>query len=68
MSKIIGLVLLVIGAVLIYYGIQAGDSLASNVKEVVDGTPTDETMKYYIGGAISAAIGVGLILYGKKGG
>ena len=65
-AKAIGIALLIIGAIVLFYGLQAGDSLFSNVKEAVDGTPSDRSMGLIIGGAATGAIGLGLLLKGRR--
>lgn len=65
-NRVIGVLLLVVGGVLLFYGLESGDSLVSNVKEAVDGTPTDRSMGLIIGGAASGALGVGLLLKGRR--
>ncbi len=65
-SKVIGIVLLVVGAIVLYFGLQSGDSIASEVKEAVDGTPTDRSMVLIIGGAAIGVVGIGLLLKGRR--
>jgi len=66
MNKPIAIALLVIGVILLIFGLNAGDSLASNVKETVTGTPTDKSMWLIIGGVAGIIVGgVGLLRGGK---
>ena len=65
-NKSLGLVLLVIGAILLYFGLTATDSLVEQGVEAVTGRYTDNTMWYLIGGGIAAAAGLGLLVFGKK--
>lgn len=58
MNKIVSLVLLVVGAILLIYGLSASDSLASEVSETVRGTPTDRTMLLVIVGSVGVLAGV----------
>jgi uncharacterized protein involved in exopolysaccharide biosynthesis len=51
------LALLVIGIVLLVFGINAHDSVASNAKEIVTGTPTDKSMWLIVGGIAGIIIG-----------
>lgn len=61
MNKTISLVFLVVGAVLLIYGFNASDSVASSVSEAVTGTPTDRSMWLIILGAVGVVVGgVGL--------
>ena len=72
MSKIIGIVILIIGGVLIYQGVQRDDSIAGAASEVgtdvanaVDGgSRIPEHYYYIIGGGVIAAVGVGALLRG----
>ena len=61
MNKPVSIALVIIGVILLVYGISAGDSIASTVKESVSGTPTDKSLYLIIGGVLSLVIGgVGL--------
>ncbi len=61
-NKIIGLVLLVAGAVLVYFGLNATESPVEEISEAVTGRYSDQTMYYLIGGAVSAVLGLVLLL------
>ncbi|MBX3725519.1 MAG: DUF3185 family protein [Xanthomonadales bacterium] len=65
-SKLVGLVLLVLGGILLYFGFTATESIGERVVEGVTGRYTDQTMWYLIGGGVSAAAGLGLLLFGRK--
>lgn len=65
MKRILGIVLLIVGAVLLYFGLQSTDSFGEKIVEGVTGRYSDGTMGYLIGGAVSAAIGLGLLVFGK---
>lgn len=54
---IVGIVCIVVGIILLVYGISASDSFASNVKESITGNPTDRSMWLLIGGAALVAVG-----------
>ena len=62
MNKIIGLALLVAGAILLYFGYTEYNSTASQVTEMVTGNPTDNAIWYLVGGAIAAIVGLGFIV------
>lgn len=67
MNKPLSIALLVVGVILLIYGISAGDSVASNVKESVTGTPTDKTMWLIVGGVVAMVVGgFGLLRGGKS--
>lgn len=65
-SKLLGLVLLVGGAIALYFGFNATESLGEQVVEGVTGRFTDDTMTYLIGGGVAAAAGLALLVFGKK--
>ena len=57
MNKAASLALLVVGIILLVYGINAHGSIVSSAKEVVTGTPTDKSMWLIILGVIGIIIG-----------
>ena len=63
--KILGLVLLVVGSVLLYFGAQATDTPLEQTRERLTGDYSDQTMIYLICGA-AAAIGGLAMLLGRK--
>jgi hypothetical protein len=69
-QRAIGVALLVVGAILLVYGINASDSIGSEISEFFSGSPTDKTVWFLIGGA--AALIVGLFMtfvpYSRKTG
>jgi hypothetical protein len=65
-NKMIGIVLIVVGAALLYFGLQASDAPLEQVRESVTGDYSDRTMLYLIGGAAAAVAGVLLVLFGKR--
>lgn len=56
--KLIGLIALVGGAILLYFGYNASQSVAESVTEAVTGRFTDETVVMLIGGAIAVVVGI----------
>lgn len=64
-QKLIGIVLLVVGLILLYFGLQASDSVGEQVVETFTGRFTDETMWYLIGGAAAIVAG-GFIAFVRK--
>ena len=60
--KIISIVLLVGGLGLAYWGYQMSDSLGSQLNSVINGSPGDKVMMFYIGGAVSFVIGLYLLV------
>jgi hypothetical protein len=65
-KKIIGLVLLVVGAVLLYFGLQATDAPLEQARETLTGDYSDRTMVYLICGAAAAVGGLALLVIGKR--
>jgi drug/metabolite transporter (DMT)-like permease len=64
--RILGIVLLVVGIILLFFGWQASESLVEGVHESMTGRYTDETMWYFIGGAGAVAAGLFLTLFGAR--
>lgn len=62
--KIIGLALIVLGAVVLYFGYSASQSVTEQLTEGLTGRFSDETMLYVLGGAI--AIVTGLVFIVRK--
>ena len=56
--KYIGVVLLIVGMGLAFWGYQLSDSLSSQLNEAFSGSPTDKVMWLYIGGAASFVLGL----------
>ncbi|WP_148861091.1 DUF3185 family protein [Marinobacter fonticola] len=61
-TRIIGLVVLVIGVLLLYFGWQSTQSVGEQLSETLTGRFSDETMWYLIGGA-AAAIGGAFMVF-----
>lgn len=66
MNKAVGLVLVVVGAILLYLSYEASQSLASEASEAFTNQPTDSTLWYLIGGVAAVIIGLYALLKGKK--
>ncbi len=60
--RYIGIVLVVIGVGLAFWGYDMSDSLGSQLNETVTGSPTDKVMWLYIGGAACFVLGLVLLL------
>lgn len=58
MGKIVGLALLAVGAMLLYWGYETQQSVSSQVTELVTGTPSDKAMWLLIGGAVCVVTGL----------
>jgi hypothetical protein len=57
MNRPFSIAILVIGIVLLVFGINAHDSVASSAKEIVTGTPTDKSMWLIILGIAGIIVG-----------
>ncbi len=57
-NKLVGIVLLVVGLLLLYFGLQASDSVGDQVSEAFTGRFTDETMWFIFGGVIAVVAGL----------
>ncbi|MFU8806792.1 MAG: DUF3185 family protein [Bradymonadaceae bacterium] len=64
-AKIAGLVLLVTGLGLLFFGWQSTQSLAEGVRETFTGRFSNETMAYLIGGGATAVTGLLLVIFKK---
>ena len=63
-QRIVGLVLLVMGVVVLIYGINASHSLADRVSDTFTGRFTEATTWYIIAGAASGLLGLFLLAFG----
>lgn len=64
-SRALGIAALVVGLVLVVFGLNASDSVADSVSEGFTGRFTDKTMWYLVGGGALAALGLGMTLLGR---
>ena len=61
-KRLIGIALLVIGAILLVVGFNATQAPVEELTESFTGRFSDETMVYLIGGAVAAVFGVVMLL------
>jgi hypothetical protein len=66
-QSVVGMALLVVGVVLIIFGMQASASVGSRLSELFSGTPSDRTIWLLLVGVAAAILGVGLLLVGRRG-
>ena len=66
MQSVIGIALLVVGGVLITFGMQASASLGSRLSELFTGTPSDRTIWLLLAGMVAAIVGLGVLLTGRR--
>jgi drug/metabolite transporter (DMT)-like permease len=57
-NKLVGIILAVIGALLLFFGWQSSESLGEQLTETFTGRFTDDTMLFIIGGAVCLAAGL----------
>jgi len=63
MNKIVSLAVLAAGVLLLVFGLNARDSIVSQAKEAVSGTPTDNSMLLIVTGVIAVIVGgLGLLV------
>ena len=66
MNKPLSLALLAGGIVLIVFGVNASNSIGSDVSRLFTGSPTDKAMWLLVGGAVAAVAGLVGLLRGSK--
>lgn len=62
-NQIVGIALLVAGAILLYFGYEASQSVGEQLHETFTGRFTDSTTWYFVLGAIAAVAGIGLLVF-----
>ena len=67
MNRGISLALLIVGIVLVIWGITALDSFSSDLSRFFTGSPTDKTIWLMIGGIVMAIVGLYGLLRGPRG-
>lgn len=65
-TRILGIALIVAGAIMLYMGWTATDSLTEQASEALTGRFTGDTRLYLIGGAVAAVVGFALLFFGVK--
>lgn len=66
MNRGISVALLVVGIVLLIWGVSATESFSSDVSEFFTGSPTDKAVWLLIGGIAAAIVGLFGLLRGPK--
>jgi hypothetical protein len=66
MQRIIGLICLVLGGMLIYWGYNMSHTVGSQLNNMFNGSPGDKPILLYIGGAILVIAGLGQIAWNRK--
>lgn len=62
LTKIVGIALLALGLILLFFGYNAATAPVAEVGEALTGRYSDQTMAYLIGGGVSAVVGVVLLV------
>ncbi|HEY4302713.1 MAG TPA: DUF3185 family protein [Candidatus Didemnitutus sp.] len=57
MNRVVSLAILVVGVVLLIFGINAHDAIASTAKQAITGTPTEKSMWLIVGGVAGIVVG-----------
>jgi len=60
-KKIIGIVLALVGVGLAFWGYRLSGGFGAQLNQAFSGSPTDKVMAFYIGGAVSLAVGLFLL-------
>jgi LPXTG-motif cell wall-anchored protein len=66
MQSVVGIALLVVGVVLMIFGMQASASVGSRLSELLTGAPSDRTIWLLVAGVAAAMLGLGLLLVGRR--
>lgn len=66
-NKLVSLAFLVVGIILVIYGLSALDSFSSDMSKFFTGAPTDKTIWLMIGGILAIVFGLAGLLRGKSG-
>ncbi len=65
-NRILGVVLLVVGVIILYFGLQATDSVGESIREGITGKYTDKTTWYIVGGAVAIIVGAMIAAFGPR--
>jgi hypothetical protein len=66
MNKVSGLICLVVGGILIYWGYNLSQGVGSQINNLFNGSPGDKPMLLYIGGSILVLVGFGQLAWKGK--
>ncbi|MGD2081707.1 MAG: DUF3185 family protein [Chromatiales bacterium] len=61
-TRVLGAGLVVLGAILLYFGLNAASSPAGELREAFTGRYSNETIAYLVAGAVSAVVGLMFLL------
>ncbi len=66
MRNPLGIILLVVGVLLLIFGISASDSIGSSFSKLFTGAPTDKAIWLLISGVVAIAIGATVSVRGSR--
>lgn len=64
-KNVLAFVLLIIGLILLFFGVQATGAFGEKIVHDFTGRYTDNTMTYLIGGGVCAVLGLGLLVVNR---
>ena len=65
-SRIVGIALIVVGAIFLYFGYEASQSIAEEARRELTGSFSDQTTAYFVGGGAGAVLGLLLAIFGIR--
>lgn len=66
MSRALSLAILIVGVLLILWGLNASESFGSDVSRLFTGEPTDRTIWLLVGGILVTGVGLSGVLRGSR--
>lgn len=67
MNHALGIAFLIVGIVLLGYGFQGSESIASELSDAITGSPANNTLWLIIGGVVCSVVGA-MSMFGQRGG
>lgn len=67
MPRILGIALLIVGVLLVFWGLNEADSLGSEISEFFGGSPSNKAIWLIVLGVISSVVGLVLTLRSARG-
>jgi uncharacterized membrane protein YidH (DUF202 family) len=65
-KSIIGIIILAVGAVLLYFGYQSWNAPVDQAVTAITGSHTDNTVIYVISGIVAVIAGTSLVMFGRR--
>jgi hypothetical protein len=66
MSRVIGIIILLVGVVVLYFAYQSASAPVDQAVTAVTGSHTNTTITYLIAGIAAVVGGAALVLYGRR--